>query len=135
MIPFDLFKLIGGIALSFVGGITTYLAQFGPKEAEGWLQLGGVGISLLGAAAAIRYLVKANEKKETCILDLIKEHAANRESDREKFDAKWNLIRREDIEQREKDRATRDKLADAVENQATASESLARAVEGLKSKS
>lgn len=135
MIPFDLFKLIGGLGLSFFGVITTHLAQFGPKEAEGWLQLGGVGITLVGAVAVIRYLVKANEKKESVIMQLIESHAANRESDRNKFDAKWNEIRKEDIEQREKDRATRDKFADAVENQAKASDNLAKAVEGLKSKS
>jgi hypothetical protein len=124
MIHIDLLKVAGGLAVSFIGGTTTYLAQFGPKEAEGWIQLGGVGIALGGAVVAIRYLVKSNEKKDGVIMGLIASHDEKREKDRERFEQQWSAIRKEDIEQREADREIREKFSDSVNKLADAVKSI-----------
>lgn len=141
MIHLDFLKLVGGFAASIFGGIAVYLAQFTPKEAEGWMQLGGLAISLCGAVVAIRYLVKKNEEKDEVIVGLFtsveqrqKEVEAKREADRDRIEQKFDILRQDDLGQREADRDVREKFTAAIDRLADAVEQRGLNQSGIDSK-
>jgi hypothetical protein len=106
---------------SIVGAGTVYIAQAFPSGTEGWGQAGGYGLVLVGGAAVIKWLLSDRDR----LIDVIKEsekkqqdrelyHANRLDEVQRRLEAKWDKERIENLEHREKDRETRDKLADAV---------------------
>lgn len=120
-------------SVAVAGGAVTYLAQFTPKEVEGWMQLGGIAITIAGMGWAIKYLIKKNEEKDGVIqtmlgsVEVLRDKAEQKlAEERLRLELKWDAERRENLEHREKDRETRDKFADAVEKLSEAIKPLAK---------
>lgn len=115
-------KAMTGFLVSALGGFATYLAQFTPNVVEGWMQLGGIAITIAGLGWAVRYLIGKNEAKDAVIFsffstidELRKSGEARLEAERQRLELKWDTERKENLLHREKDRDSRDKLSDAVD--------------------
>lgn len=97
-----------------------YLANLAIPPVQDWQSLGGFTLLVICLLGAIKWLVKQNEELISKLE--AKETAAQNKLDEERrrLEGKWDLERRENLDHREKDRETRDKLADAVQSLASA---------------
>lgn len=123
----DFLRTFGGWIGSGVGAIVMCLAQLTPKEVEGWMSLGGFAVLTVCLIYALIRSEKKLEQKDTMIRDIFaKMDERNDKADQKltaerlRLEAKWDAERRENMDERNKDRETREKFADAVEKLAAA---------------
>lgn len=100
--------IIGYIGAGFSVG-AGFLAQALPKEIEGWGQVGAFGMLVYFLVYAVKH-----QNAEA------REERTKRETEARRWEDKWAAEHKENLDAREKDRETRDKLADAVTSLADA---------------
>lgn len=105
----DFFKAMAG----FLGAGVSFCASFIADVVPPNFQPGYEGITSISVIGCLIYAVKHLNKERT-------EERRLRDVDRDRWEAKWSAEHAENLDAREKDRLTRESLADAVDKLADA---------------
>ncbi len=96
--------------------LCTFLAQFLPKEVEPWGQVGAVGLLIYFLVYAVKHQ-NAEAREERAKREA---GEVERKAEAKRWEDKWTAEHQANLAAREQDRETRDRLAEAVKELASA---------------